>query len=167
MSSPWCTICACTPHAPGRSRAIDRLACAASFAAASDEALVLAAMRQARISIWQVTDYYYEGGLVVCDMLRGGEAWLMDEAMTASCPADFRFVGRLFMPEDFAMSSGVLVPFDENLAAALEESMPPAFRALERPAAAGDYRFAQAAYRAAVATNAMECVRFADTELAA
>jgi hypothetical protein len=152
---------------PGRSRAIDRFAHATSFAAGSDEALVLAAMQQARFSIWQVMEYHHEGGLVVCDRLRGGEAWLMDEAMTASCKPDFQFAGRLFMPGDFAMSTGVLVPFDVKLAAALEGRMTPALNTMTLPAMAGDYRFAQAIYRAAVATNAMAGVGFAEAPMAA
>lgn len=152
---------------PGRSRAIDRFARAASFVAASDEAIVLAAMRQARFSIWQVMEYHHEGGLVVRDRLRGGDAWLMDEAMTASCGPDFQFAGRLFMPHDFAMSSGVLVPFDAKLAAALEDYMTAGLSAMTLPEMAGDYRFAQGLYRAAVATNAMAGVAFAETPIAA
>lgn len=152
---------------PGRSRAIDRYAHAASFAPSSQEALTLAAMQRARFSIWQAIDYYPDGGLVLGDMLRGGEVWFMDEAMTVTCPLGLQFAARLFLPEDFAMSTGVLVPFDENLANELEEGLPPVVHALGPAAAAGDYRFAQAVYRAAVATNAMARVAFTDTPMAA
>jgi hypothetical protein len=151
----------------GRSRAIDRYAHAASFAPSSPEALTLAAMQRARFSIWQAIDYYPDGGLVLGDVLRGGEIWFMDEAMTLTCPLGLRFAARLFLPEDFAMSTGVLVPFDENLAAEVEQGMTPAVHALEPSVAAGDYRFAQAVYRAAVATNAMARVGFTDTPIAA
>jgi hypothetical protein len=152
---------------PGRSRAIDRFAHAAKFAVPSDQAVVLAAMQRARFSIWRVMGYHDEGGLVVRDVLRGGEAWLMDEWLTISCAPDFKFVGRLLAPDIFVMSSGVMLPFTVEFAAEMLLRMTPALFALEPSAMAGDYRFAQLLYRAGVATNAMENVAFVDTALAA
>jgi len=152
---------------PGRSRAIDRFAHAASFHAASDEALVLAAMQRARFSIWRVTGYHDEGGLIVLDVLRGGETWLMDEWLTISCEPEFQFVGRLFAPDNFVMSTGLMLPLTEEFAAEMVLRMTPLLYGMTKPAMAGDYRFAQLLYRAAVATNTIESVMFLDAALAA
>ncbi|MEJ0046780.1 MAG: hypothetical protein WDN04_12190 [Rhodospirillales bacterium] len=152
---------------PGRSRAIDRLAHASSFAAGSDEAVVMAAMQRARFSIWRVVRHYEAGGLVLEDTLRGGEAWLMDEGMSMSAEPDFQFVGRLCRPDMFVISTGVMVPFDTEVGDEMAERMTPALHALAPSALADDYRFAQLLYRACVVTNAMEGVVFLNTPMAA
>src|SRR3954447_7778589 len=66
---------------PGRSRAIDRYAGAARLRPGSDEAPVLEATRRARFSVWRVERRHGVAGLVVQDLLRQDEAWLVDEAL--------------------------------------------------------------------------------------
>src|SRR4051794_38407262 len=100
---------------PGRSRAIDRYAGAAQLQPGSDEALVLEAMRRARFSLWRVERRHEVVGLVVQDLLREGEAWLVDEAMERSAPAGMVAAMRLCTPETFAMTCGVIVPVDREL----------------------------------------------------
>jgi hypothetical protein len=57
----------------GRSHPLDRYARAAQFASGSGEAIVLEAMRQARFSLWRVERRHETAGLVLRDLLRGGE----------------------------------------------------------------------------------------------
>ena len=66
---------------PGQLRAIDRYARAAPLQPGSDERVVLEAMRQARFSVWRVERRHAVAGLVVQDLLRQGEIWLVDEAL--------------------------------------------------------------------------------------
>ncbi len=93
---------------PGRSRAIDRYAGAARPRPGSDEALVLEAMRRARFSVWRVERRHEVVGLVVQDLLRQGEAWLVDEAMERSAPEGMAAAMRLCTPDAFVMTSGTI-----------------------------------------------------------
>jgi hypothetical protein len=65
----------------GRSRAIDRYARAARLAPETDEALVLEAMRRARFSIISSVRRHTVAGLIVKDLFRGFEFWLVDEGL--------------------------------------------------------------------------------------
>ena len=70
----------------GRSRALDRYARATPPPAGSDEARMLDAMRHARFSIWRVERRHETAGLVIADVLREAEEWLVDEKLEASAP---------------------------------------------------------------------------------
>lgn len=99
----------------GGSRAIDRHAAMMDAEPGSDEAHVIAAFQAARFSIWRIERRHAEAGLVVLDVLRGGETWLMDLNLAATAGFGSCFAGRLLRPEDFAMSCGVLVPVDAEI----------------------------------------------------
>ena len=98
---------------PGHARAIDRYAArAAPSQPGSDEFVVLEAMRQARFSVWRVERRHEVAGLIVQDLLRQGEAWLVDEALEQSAPEGMTMAIRLGTPDLFAMTSGIIVPVD-------------------------------------------------------
>ena len=101
---------------PGHTRAVDRYAGAARLRPGSDEALVLEAMRRARFSLWRVERRHEVVGLVVQDLLREDEAWLVDEALERSAPEGMVAAMRLCTPETFAMTCGVIVPVDREAA---------------------------------------------------
>jgi len=144
---------------PGRSRAIDRYAGAAQLQPGSEEALVLEAMRRARFSVWRVERRHEVAGLVVQDLLRQDEAWLVDEAMERSAPAGMAAAMRLSTPETFAMTSGVIVPVDrEALEEVFDEVLPRVRGSPDQ--VANDRRFATAIYRTAVARGLMERIGF-------
>ena len=144
---------------PGRSRAIDRYAGAAQLQPGSDEALVLEAMRRARFSLWRVERRHEVVGLVVQDLLREDEAWLVDEAMERSAPEGMAAAMRLCTPDAFAMTCGVIVPVDRGLLEeVLAEVLPRVRGSPDR--VANDRRFATAVYRTAVARGLMERVGF-------
>ena len=152
---------------PGRSRAIDRYARAAALRPGSDEAHALEALCGARFSIWRILPRHDVVGLVVEDLLRDSEAWLVDEALTVSAPPGLTFAGRLYWPGDFAMSCGVVVPVDAEL---MEEALLEGMswvRHADPEAVADDPRFAMVVYRTALIQGVMDSVEFLETASAA
>ncbi len=145
---------------PGRSRAIDRYARAAAVSSGSDEAQTLAAICRARFSVWRIERRHEVAGVMVKDMLRGGETWLVDEALTVSAPPGLTFASRLYWPAEFAMTCGIVVPVDAELMEdALMESIS-WMRHADPEQFADDPRFATAVYRTALNSGIMDGVVF-------
>ena len=142
----------------GRSHPLDRYARAAQFSPGSDEALVLAAMRHARFSVWRVERRHETAGLILRDVMRGEEIWLVDETMEKNPPLGVEIAGRLLRPEGFAMTARIVVPVNLDLLKDVFDRTP-AVRRVEGDLLAEDPRFAVGIYRAAVATGAMDSVR--------
>jgi hypothetical protein len=143
---------------PGRSHPLDRYARAAQFSPGSDEALVLEAMRHARFSVWRVERRHETAGLILWDVMRGGETWLVDETIEKTPPLGVEIAGRLLRPEGFAMTARIVVPVNLDLLKEVFDRTP-AVRRADRDLLAEDPRFAIGIYRAAVATGAMDSVR--------
>lgn len=149
----------------GRSHPLDRYARVARFVPGSDEAIVLAAMRRARFSLWRIERRHPTTGLILRDLLRDEETWLVDEAMEKSAPPGAEMAARLLQPESFAMTARIIVPILPDLMTLpdlMEEVFirAPALRRLQGDALAGDPRFAIGIYRAAGVTGTMDRVRF-------
>jgi hypothetical protein len=149
----------------GRSHPLDRYARAAGFAPGSDEAIVLEAMRHARFSLWRIERRHQTTGLILRDLLRDEETWLIDEAMAQNAPQGVEMAARLLQPDDFAMTARLIVPIIPDLMTIpelMEEvfTRMPALRRIRGGVLARDPRFAIGIYRAAVATGAMDFVRF-------
>ena len=145
-----------------RSRAIDRYARAVRLAPGSDEGLVLEAMRRARFSIIGILRRHDIAGLIVEDLFRGGEFWLVDEGLESSLPDGAALATRLYTPDGFAMTAGVLVPFDIELIEDAIADTPQLLRN-RREELIDDRRFAEAIYRVALASGLMEQVAYQDT----
>ena len=145
-----------------RSRAIDRYARAARLAPESDELLVLEAMQHARFSIISIVHRHPVAGLIAKDLFRGGEVWLVDEGLESSLPDGAALATRIYTPEGFAMTAGVLVPLDGEL---IENAVADTPQLLRKPPdeVIDDRRFAEAIYRAALASGIMEQVAYQDT----
>ena len=145
-----------------RSRAIDRYARAARLAPESDESLMLEAMRRARFSIISFVRRHPIAGLIVKDLFRGVEVWLVDEGLESSLPDGAALATRLFTPEGFSMTAGVLVPLDIELIEDAIADTPQLLR--NRPKEPiDDRRSAEAIYRVALARGLMEQVAYQDT----
>jgi hypothetical protein len=149
----------------GRSHPLDRYARAAGFAPGSDDAIVLEAMRHARFSLWRIERRHQTTGLILRDLLRDEETWLIDEAMAKNAPQGVEMAARLLQPDDFAMTARLIVPIIPDLMTLpdlMEEvfTRMPALRRIRGDVLARDPRFAIGIYRAAVATGAMDFVRF-------
>jgi hypothetical protein len=147
----------------GRSRAIDRYARSTSFPRGSDEAAVLEAMCNACFAIIVVKERHPAAGLLVTDVFRETDFWLVDEGLEMSLDEKTPYATRYYKPYEFAMTAGVGMPVDEVL---LEEAgaMIPQLKAKSPAEMVGDRRFAEAIYRAALAAGIMETVRYQDPE---
>jgi hypothetical protein len=145
-----------------RSRAIDRYARMAQLSPESDEGRVLDAMRNARFSIIGILRRHDVAGLIVEDLFRGVEVWLVDEGLESSLPDGAALATRLCTPEGFAMTAGVLVPVDIELIEDAIADTPQLLRN-RREELIDDRRFAEAIYRVALASGLMEQVAYQDT----
>ncbi len=144
---------------PGRSHPLDRYTRAARLPPGSDEAIVLEAMRQAHFSLWRIERRHEITGLVLRDLLRSEDIWLVDEALERSARPGLEMAARLLKPEGSAMTARIVVPVTPDL---MEEAFAraPALARVQGDALARDPHFAIGIYRAAVATGAMDAVRF-------
>lgn len=151
---------------PKRSRAIDRYARAAELESGSDEAIMLDAMRKARFSVWRVERRHETAGLVVRDLMRESEAWLIDENLERSVTEGTSLAMRLATPDAFSMTSGVIVPVDAMLMEDVFDEVLP--RAGGEPdKIAEDRRFATSIYRFALEDGFMDYVAFAEPNASA
>jgi hypothetical protein len=144
-----------------RSRAVDRFARSARFASGSDEALVLEAMCNARFSVVSVQRRHSVAGLIVTDVFRNVDLWLVDEGLEISLPTGATFATRYFAPDRFVMTSGVGLPVDRGFLARAVDLAPQLLRKSPTDAIE-DRRFAEAVYRAAIADGVMEGVTYQD-----
>ncbi|MBF0561018.1 MAG: hypothetical protein HQL37_03160 [Alphaproteobacteria bacterium] len=85
-----------------------------------DERTLLESMGHARFSVFEVMGRHVRAGMMVRDMIRGDEAWLMDIGLEKTAPISMRVALRLIRPEDFWMSTGVAVQMDETIWRVLE-----------------------------------------------
>jgi hypothetical protein len=146
---------------PGETRPVDRYGRKAGFAAGSDEALMLGAMRASRFAFVRVERRHDVAGLILTDLTRHEEIWLMDEGMESSLPVGYPFFARLHAPEAFCMTAGVFVPADDRiLSEALDGTT--IFSRKTMREAVEDRRFAEAIYRAALRNGICDRIRFQD-----
>jgi hypothetical protein len=140
-----------------RSRALDRYARATRLPPSSDAARMLEAMRHARFSVWRINQRHETTGLIITDVLREAEVWLVDEQLETSAPEGLCFAGRICQPDDFAMSCGVVVPVYRELLEEVTLDML-AWRRGDPERVAEDPRFAIAIYRAAIESGILNNV---------
>ncbi len=142
----------------GRSRAIDRYAKSVMLRPGSDEALTLDAMCQARFSLWRIERRHEIAGVIVADLLRDRETWLLDQGLAHSAIPGMTVASRLCWPAEFAMTCGVIVPVDVEL---IEDAFSDSTAWLsyaDPQRLADDPRFAAAIYRNAIQAGIMEDV---------
>jgi hypothetical protein len=131
---------------PGRTRAVDRYARTARVALDSDEALMLMAMRNSRFTIIRVERAHKAAGLVVTDVYRQNELWLVDVGMELTIPRGALIATRLYTPELFSMTAGITLPWDIEMLRDVVDDVPQLDRnRLEE--AVNDGRFIEAVYR--------------------
>jgi len=144
-----------------RSRAIDRYARSARLAPGSDEALMLDAMCHARFAVVSIVRRHEAAGLIVNDLFRQRELWLVDIGLESSVPDGSVLATRLYQPEAFSMTAGVNVPVDLELITDALDEVPQLLRK-SHAAALDDRRFAEAIYRVALASGVMQRIKFQD-----
>jgi hypothetical protein len=146
---------------PGRTCAIDRYARAARFAPESDEARMLEAMRSSQFTLFCVKRRHETAGLIITDLVRDKEIWLVDEAMERTSSDGDAFATRIYTPDCFSMTAGAGVPIDLKLFDdVLDEVSQLAHKGVE--AALDDRRFAEAVFRFAIKSGLTELIGFHD-----
>lgn len=95
---------------PGRSHPLDRDARLTRFAPGSDQAIVLAAMRRARFALWRVERQHPATGLILRDLPRERESWLVDETMAKTARPGPEVAAPLLQPETCAMIARIIGP---------------------------------------------------------
>ena len=146
-----------------RPRAVDRYARIARLPSGTDEALVLEAMQNAQFSILHFKRRHPVVGLIVEDLFRDAEYWLIDEGLESSLQDEAMLATRLYHLDTFCMTAGVFVPLDLDLIRDAMAEVPQLQR--KRPEKAINSRlFAEAIYRTAFESGAMERVAYRDVE---
>ena len=92
---------------PGGPWALERYARSARLAKGSDEALMLDAMRNDRFAVAMVRRRHEAAGLIVTDVVRNAEVWLMDEGLEQSFPDGAALAICYYVPDRFGMTAGV------------------------------------------------------------
>jgi hypothetical protein len=144
-----------------RKRHIDRYAASQRLQSDSDEARVLDAMLAARFTLVRVERLHPEAGLIVSDLIREKELWLVDEGLESTAPLGSAMATCVYSPDDFHMTAGVLVPLEGALLRSALERRPLLMR-MGLDEAVEDRRFAEAIYQEAIRAGVTERVRFED-----
>jgi hypothetical protein len=113
---------------------------------------------RSEFSLWRIESRYEISGLVVKDVLRNKETWLVDESLTDCVEPRLTFAARLYWPAAFAMTCGVVVPV---YAALVEDTLFDNMASLQHTdlnRLADDPRFAAAIYRSALEAEIIEHV---------
>ena len=120
---------------------------------------MLQAMLRPRFSLFKVERPHETAGLVMNDLLRSENLWLMDESLERSARVGVTFAMRLTQPKDFAMTCGVMVPVSRELWDAAYAELPSRLHGAPVEIA-DDRRLATALYRHAVLGGLMREVDF-------
>lgn len=147
-----------------RSRAIDRYARASRFPAGSIEATVLEVMRVSKFHIIQVKARHDIAGIVVDDVFRQNELWLMDEGFEQTAENGLVLAGRLVRLGPFCATAGATVPLDRNVLQDAFYSMATARNQDFGAATLDDPRLPEAIYAAAIRNGAMNSIAFGSEE---
>jgi hypothetical protein len=145
---------------PDRTRAIDRYARAARLQPESDEARVLDAMRNARFALCVIERRHETAGLVLRDLLRDGEFWLVDEGLERTINDGEGLATRVFTPDAFSMTCGVMMPVDAAIMEDVFDEVLPRLKNRTVEEVSDDRRFAEAIYRTAMACGVMDEIGF-------
>lgn len=140
---------------PGRISHVERYGKTLELATGSEDDLTLDAMCRSRFSLFLVKRRHLAAGLILEDLLRQEEIWLMDEGFEQTIPDSAIFASRLTRPDAFHMTTGAPIPMTldalEDIAAVLPS--------LDAPLADGaNVRFIETVYRTAVTHGLMDAV---------
>lgn len=144
---------------PGKTPPVERYRRTAGFPAGSDEAIMLDAMCRSRFSLFIVKRRHAAAGLVLEDLFRRQEIWLMDEGFEASAPKGMVIASRVVKPDVYHMTTGAAVPVVQGV----PEEMAARFSFGGGDTSLEDGRnvkFVEAVYATAVAWGLMETMRF-------
>lgn len=133
----------------GRSRAIERYA-RQHQGGSDDETAVLTALCKTCFSLYEVRAQHPEAGLLLEDLLRGAETWLVDVNLEATATTGAVMAMRLAQPDAFAISCGVAVPIDDETLDELFDYLTDGGEEDDLAAIPDDPLFAQSIYQLAL-----------------
>jgi hypothetical protein len=116
----------------------------------SAEARVLNGMRSAQFSIFRVNGCHLGTGIDLTDIISGEQIWVVDRGLEASAHAGAELALRLLQPDDFWITTGVVVEVDSAMWRELEAEGVISLRSSPMPSVNRD-RLAEAVYRLAAA----------------
>jgi hypothetical protein len=145
---------------PDRTRAIDRYARAARFQPESDDARVLDAMRNARFVLGTIARRHETAGLIMRDLMRETDFWLVDEGLERSIADGTALVTRVHTPDEFSVTCGVMMPVDKMILEDAFDEVLPRLKNHTPEGICNDRRFAEAIYRTAMASGVMDEIGF-------
>jgi hypothetical protein len=108
---------------PGRSRAIDRIAKQYAGREGEESALVLNALSRSWLSLFRVLGPHPEAGLLLEDLVLGGEVWVLDEALAEHAAPETVLGIRLGRVCGFAITCGVVAVLDPAMAAEVQREV--------------------------------------------
>lgn len=114
-----------------------------------EPALVARGLAGAWVSAFVVKGHHPDLGLLLEDVLRGGEAWVVDEALAEASDPGSVVVARLGRVQGFCLTSGVVCTLD---VAALD-LLRGMIRGVDPAAVLDDPRFSEAIWRRALGTD--------------
>jgi hypothetical protein len=145
---------------PERTRPIDRYARTVQFESGSDEARVLEAMVNARFILGTIERRHETAGLIIRDLLREKDVWLVDEGLECSTAGGGALVTRVFTPDEFSVTTGVVMPVDAAILDDAFDDVLPRLRNHTPEEICDDRRFAEAIYRTAMEHGIMDYIGF-------
>lgn len=146
---------------PGRSRAIDRYAKTAHFPDGSPEAVCLKALQRATFRVVRVKGRHDVLGLVLDDVARKEELWLIDEGFEATLKEGLLLALRTVPLGSFHATAGAVAPIDAGIFTDAISSLA-ARRGKIDASILDDPRMPESVYAAAIASGAMQSMDFSD-----
>ena len=129
------------------------------FQEESDEEVVLNAMCHSRFAFIRVERRHSVAGLIVSELFREEEIWLMDEGFEETVPVGYVFASRLFKPDKFYMTTGVAIPLNNDVIVEIAEAFPNMCTNTITNRRK-NFRLIEAVYKTGIKRGAMDTIRF-------
>ena len=139
----------------GKISPVERYRRSSKFAVGSEDDLMLDAMCRSRFSLFLVKRRHLATGLILEDLLRQEEVWLMDEGLEQSAPDGTVFASRATKPDAFHMTTGAPIPMTLDAIKNVAAVFPSPDASL---ADGADAKFVETVYRSAIDHGLMDAV---------
>lgn len=137
---------------PGKISPVERYRRTSEFPVGSEDDLVVDAMCRSRFSLFLVKRRHLAAGLILEDLLRQEEVWLMDEGFEQTVPDGNVLASRVTKPDAFHMTTGAAIPITRGAM----EDVAAAFPSPDASLTDGtNVRFIETVYRSAVSHGLM------------
>ena len=139
----------------GKTSPVERYRRSSKFAVGSEDDLLLDAMCRSRFSLFLVKRRHLATGLILEDLLRQEEVWLMDEGLEQTAQDGTIFASRVTKPDAFHMTTGAPIPMTRDAIEDVAAMVPTPDSSL---ADGADAKFVETIYRSAIDHGLMDTV---------